>query len=162
MRDDENGRRFKNISLLNHVIVMNIFWILVNFIYSTGLPGRVKIISYTKEKEDLITPFFSYARECFYFTDQNIVLYKHSPVVWGHADYKASSNPELLEEARQVGGNNLPKKYRVTFSKIKTFDYDDSKLQAMLEKKEGDEKILRQGIEALIKHAEKVSLGKRK
>ena len=120
----------------------------------------MEIISYTKENEDRITQFFNYAEECFYLPDQNIVLCKHSPIVWGHANYKTLSSSEVLEEARQTSANNLPKKRGLKFSKIKAFDYDYSKLLEIIEKKEGDEKILSQGIEALIKHAEKISLGK--
>lgn len=124
----------------------------------------MEVISYRKEKENFITPTFGYNDECFYIVDKGMILYKHSPVMaWSQKpEYVASKSLELLEEARQILGNNLSKKYGLNFSQIKAFYYNDSELQAMLEKKESGEKILRRGIEALIKHAEKVSHGKRK
>jgi len=111
----------------------------------------MKVVHYTKEKDNLITPSFSYTDECFYVPEQQIVLFKHSAVIWYPPEYNVSNSPELLEEAKQVTKGKPQKKIYLKFSGINEFDYDDSKLKSIIEGKEDERK---KGIEELIKHIE--------
>jgi len=108
----------------------------------------MKVIYYKKERDDLITPTFGYTDYCFYIPDKSIVLLKHTPIMWYQPDYKADKDSKLLEEARQVAHRIVPNKLFTRFSHLKIFDYDDSRLNAILE---GSEDVLGKGIEELLR-----------
>lgn len=108
----------------------------------------MKVIYYKKERDDLITPTFGYTDYCFYVPDKSIVLLKHTPIMWDKPHYKADKDPKLLEEANHVVQREVQRKLFMSFSPPKIFDYDDSRLNAILE---GPEDVLGKGIEELLK-----------
>jgi len=113
----------------------------------------VRVIHYRKEKDSKINYYSNYSRDVFYIPKVELILYKHKPVLWGGIEYKLAINPDLLDEAVQLmHGRKQSADGDISFSSVKRFKYDDSRLRSIINSK--DEASLQQGIEELLKKVE--------
>ena len=98
----------------------------------------------------------SYAA-CLYVPEENVILYKEQLGTFGGIYYSLTNNPKLLEEAKSIAEGRIPKKERVTFSDIKEFEYDSSKIWELIKKariKKRLETEVKCGIEELLKQVD--------
>lgn len=94
---------------------------------------------------------------CFYVPDENIVLYKEQHGTFGGEDYSLTDRAKSLEEAKSIASGRTPNVNGVTFSNIKKFEYESSKLLELIKnarlKAELQTKV-ESGIEDLLKQIE--------
>lgn len=108
---------------------------------------------------------FSHARG-FYIPNEEIVLFREQRGTFGGQEYslnddekflgevkKAIANPELFSEESKEMHEGVPIMKDVTYSNIKEFEYDDSKVQQLIQEarlaKELEGKV-QSGIESLL------------
>ncbi len=98
----------------------------------------------------------SYA-DCFYIPNENLVLYKEQHGSFGGQSYSLTDRAEILGQARAIAEGKIPNVKGVTFSDTKEFEYDNSKLQELMQnarlKTELETKV-KSGIEELLKQFE--------
>jgi len=95
----------------------------------------------------------SYAN-CFYIPNENLVLCKEQYGSFGGQDYFLTDRTKMLEEARAIAEGRTPSVEGVSFSDIKEFEYDSSRLRELIQntrlKTELQTKV-KSGIEDLLK-----------
>lgn len=99
----------------------------------------------------------SYA-SCFYVPDENIVLYREQHGRFGGKDYLLTNRKEILEKARAIDENRTLNVDGVTFSNIKKFEYESSKLLELIKYAKLKAKLqtkVKAGIEDLLKYVGK-------
>ena len=114
----------------------------------------MKVVYFERETKSFIHIHAGEYASCFYVPDENIVLYREQHGTFGGKDYSLTDRAEILEEARAIAGNRTPKGEGVTFFGIREFDYDNSRLRALIQdarlKAELEPKV-KSGIEDLLK-----------
>jgi len=88
-------------------------------------------------KKNARSPFHIHAGsyyDCFYISDENIVLYKEQQGSFGSENYSFSNRAEILiEEAKIIAEGKTPSLGGVSFSDIKEFEYDSLKLRDLIQ-----------------------------
>lgn len=98
----------------------------------------------------------SYA-SCFYVPDEKVVLYREQHGTFGGKDYSLTDRVEILEEARNIAESKTPNVRNVTFSDIKEFEYESSKLRELIRNIRSKSELqtrVEAGIEDLLKQLE--------
>ncbi|MCK4614483.1 MAG: hypothetical protein KAU14_06745 [Thermoplasmata archaeon] len=98
----------------------------------------------------------SYA-SCFYLPDEKIVIFREQHGTFGGKDYSLTEREEILEEARIITEGKTPDVEGVSFSHVKEFEYETSKLLKLIrnaELKAELETKVKAGIEELLKQVE--------
>jgi hypothetical protein len=107
----------------------------------------MRIIHYTKDEHSMVQVYSGNTENVIYIPSLKTLLIKKEPSVWGTVSYTKTSSDSALEEAKSVAKGKPPKRLNISYSKPREIEYDDGKLQAILENpdlKEGIEGILRE------------------
>ena len=96
----------------------------------------------------------SYAR-VFYVPDEDVLLFAERHGTFGGTQFSLTANESSLDEARAIARGEIPNLDGVAYSNIREFDYEDSRLRALIQdarlKAELEPKV-QSGIEGLLKH----------
>jgi len=114
----------------------------------------MKVVYFKRNARSPVHIHASSHASCFYVPDEKIVLYIEQHGTFGGRYYSLTDKAEILEEARNITEGNTPNVKNVTFSDIKEFEYESSKLRELMQnirsKSELQTKV-EAGIEDLLK-----------
>ena len=99
----------------------------------------------------------SYA-SIFYIPDEEIILFKEQLGTFGKNEYSLTDKAEILEEAKVIAEGRIPDVQAVSFSDIKEFEYESSRLRELIQNarlKTDLETKVKSGIEDLLKQVNK-------
>ena len=104
--------------------------------------------------------------ECFYIPQEEAVLFRERQGTFGSEDYslneetkfleevkKAIANPELFSDNTKEKHEGIPVTGGITYSNIKEFEYDDSKVQQLIQDAQSAKELevkVQTGIESLL------------
>ncbi len=93
----------------------------------------MKVVYFKRNARSPINIHAGYYADCFYVPDENLVLYKEQYGSFGGQDYSLTKKDRILKEARSLAKGKIPKAENVSFSDIKEFEYDSSKLLELIQ-----------------------------
>ncbi len=128
------------------------------YIYSSAIYFFMEIVYYKRNAlSETNMHAGSYAR-CFFVPAENVLLYREQNGSFGGENYSITYEKEILQEANKIANGIIPDVTGVTFSDIKKFEYEKSRLQKLIKdarlKAELQTKV-EAGIEALLKKIQK-------
>ncbi|MBN2052668.1 hypothetical protein JW756_04145 [Candidatus Woesearchaeota archaeon] len=84
----------------------------------------MRVIYYKKEKDSKINYYSNWFEDYFYIPDFKLLLFKHTPIIWGKPEFRLSSDPELLKEViTHIKRKNPYRDGEIVFSKPKKLIY---------------------------------------
>lgn len=92
----------------------------------------------------------------FYVPDEDVLLFSEQHGTFGGRDFSLTTNERPLDEARAIARGEIPSLDGVTYSNIRKFDYDESRLRDLIQDarlKAELEPRVKSGIEKLLKYA---------
>ena len=92
----------------------------------------MKVIYFERNVRSPIHIHAGFYASCLYVPGGNIVLYKEQHGTFGGKDYSLTNKIEILKEAKFIAWGRIPHVEGVTFSNIKKFEYESSKLLELI------------------------------